>query len=869
MADADTNSLMDDLGIESNPKAIAANSNPLMDDLGIQARQETEPDVKEPQSFWEASKGNIDAALAIGSGVVAGTAGSVLRTANRIIPDWDNTKEELKQKIDSAQEAMTYEPKTPEGRWTLGTIGKVTKPIAHGLGEATGAVVGKENVPAVADAVGAIPGLDALGAVPQALVRGAVRGGSAGAESMAASAEAAKDAGLKTSVGGASGNPVIRAYEAAASKLPGGAPLREARDVSSQAESSVRDIIKKIHPEYDDNPAAPKEAGGQIQEGVEKTILNQKKETGDAAREMNKAVGGEDTPMPGARLEHELQKIQNPTGIPEVDEALQGSKTRAAARVVKGVTEKPKNSTSYEADGEGAHKVTSSNGETHAVETANGDIKVTRSDTAEEARGRGEGTDRLEVLAHAATSKGKALVSDTTVSPAQAAAYERLGRQGWKVEKNPGAEVNPDTGNILSDSPKNPVYKVTAPKTATTPGAGVAPKGSAESHFEGQWTYDPKTGKTEPVTSQASKSTQPGGATKAVLGPDTPWTFGSFRALRTHIGQQIGRATGAQKSQLQRIYSAMSDDLKEFVKSKGPEAEQNFEMFNAIAKKNIDSQKALTKIIKNEGGTGEIFNKAMRGSSSDSGRIARVMGAMDKEGQNTLRAVVLHRLGRTAGAQTGPFSADTFLKNWDKMAPSAKDALFGGQKAYQTGWSRQAGQLRKSLDALTDALGDMKAGGQLKSGLTTAIQQAGHGIGKGASLLGALFFLKEFGHPMARIAEGHPLGAMGAATVGLGALAVNPVMSHVLTNPKVVSWLAQSTKMPKAGLPGLLVQLQKMGEHDQDAKDLYGLIQDAGNGTLTEKPKDGPMETIYPKIDRSAGMQPLPGGGYGIPPETM
>lgn len=856
MADADTNPLMDDLGIDSNPKAAEASSNPLMDDLGIQA---PEARTKEPQSLWDSTKGEIDAGLALGSGVIMGTAGSVLRTANRIIPDWDGTKEELKQKIDKAQEDFTYEPKTPEGRWTLDQFGKVIKPIAQKVSEATGAVVGKENVPAVADAVGAIPGLDALSAAPQSIVRGMVRGGSAGAESMTASAKAAEDAGMKTSVGAASGNPIVRSYEAVASKLPGGGPLREARDVNAQAEESVSNIIKKIHPDYDSEPTTARSAGDEIKEGVDKTILNQKKETGAAAKEMNDAVGGEHTPMSAVRLDLELNKIQHPTGIPEVDETLQGAKTRSAARVVKGVTERPTSPTSYEADGEGAHKVTSSNGETHAVETADGSIKVTRSDTAEEARGRGEGTDRLEVLAHAATSKGKPLISDSTISPAQAAAYEKLGRRGWKVEKNPNAEVNADTGNILSDSPKNPIYKVTAPKTETIPGAGVPPKGTAEKQFSGEWTYDPKTGKTEPVTSEAPKSTTPGDITKAELNPETPWTFGGLRALRTQIGRGIATTRDVgQKSQLQRLYAAMSDDLKEFVRSKGPEAEQNYEMFNSVAKKNIESQKALTKIIKNEGGTGEIFNKAMRGSAADSDRIARVMGAMDKDGQNTLRAVVLHKMGRISGSETGPYSADVFLKNWDKMSQPAKNVLFGGAK--------EAGQLRRSLDALTNALGDMKAGGQIKSGLTTAIQQAGHGLGKGAGILGALVFLKEFGHPMARIATGHPFGAAGAAVAGLSALAVNPIMSRVLTNPKVVSWLAQTTKMPKSGIPAMIVQLNQMGQKDPDAKDLADLISGQGPKDTGIVPREG---TIYPKINRSAGMQPLPGGGFGIPPESM
>lgn len=701
--------------------------------------------------------------------------------------------------------------------------------------------------------------------VAAAGARGLVRGGTAGGEAMRQSLEDANAAGLKLSVGQASGNPIIKGAEAISSKLPGGSPLAETRNMNAQVEHSVSDIQKTINPNYDEHPNTPREAGAEIQEGVNKSIQKGKEETGAAAKEMNEAVGGEDTPMSAPRSRAAIEAITKPTGIEEVDNAITAAKTKKAANVIKAVTDKPKVSTSYSTDGEGAHSVTSPNGETHAVETADGNFKVTRSDTSPNAQGKGEGTDRLETLAHAATGKGSDLVSDISVSPAEAAAYEKLRNRGWTVEKNPSAEVNPDTGNTISDSPKTPVYTVKAPSTTTISGASTTTP-SAETHFGGEWTYDPKTGKSEPTVT-SGESASPANKITANLNPETPWTFKSFRAMRTSVGKALKRATGAEQIQLATLYGNMSEDLKDFVKSKGPDAEHKYEFFNSVAKTSGDQRRVLEKAIKEENGPGEIFRKAMSGNQDDAGKISRVMGAMNEEGQNTFRSVVLHRMGRIAGAQTGPFSADVLLKNWDKMSPEAKSTIFGGSKT--------AAPLRTSLDALTKSLTDMKAGGMLQSGLGTELKRAGTGISHGVGLLATLAALKEFGSPMAHMAEGHPFMAAGTVAAMGTALLANPIMSRVLTNPKLVSWLAQATKAPKGMAPVLMNQLNRMSQKDPDAKGLADLIQQTDQNSIAQnspKPQDGGLPEDRP-ITNSHKMIPMksPSGStyYGVDPSTL
>lgn len=115
-------------------------------------------------TWWGAAKGDADAALAMGSRAVVTPIAALGRTLNRVLPKTDDD-EKIKSDFDKFQNAFSYDPRTPEGKYALEQIGKVVNPIAHGLSEATGAVVGEENVPAVSDFAQSIPVLGEAGAI--------------------------------------------------------------------------------------------------------------------------------------------------------------------------------------------------------------------------------------------------------------------------------------------------------------------------------------------------------------------------------------------------------------------------------------------------------------------------------------------------------------------------------------------------------------------------------------------------------------------------------------------------------------------------------------------------------------------------------
>lgn len=115
---------------------------------------------------------------------------------------------------------------------------------------------------------------------------------------------------------------------------------------------------------------------------------------------------------------------------------------------------------SHQADEQtGEHIVNSPNGQSRAQESG-AQLIEKRSDTAPTAQGRGEGVARTEALVQQAEHRGLKYTSDISVSPEMQRVYAAMQRKGYDVIKNPDAKVNPNTGNLVSDDPRKPVFIV-------------------------------------------------------------------------------------------------------------------------------------------------------------------------------------------------------------------------------------------------------------------------------------------------------------------------------------------------------------------------------------------------------------------------
>jgi hypothetical protein len=250
---------------------------------------------------------------------------------------------------------------------------------------------------------------------------------------------------------------------------------------------------------------------------------------------------------------------------------------------------------------------------------------------------------------------------------------------------------------------------------------------------------------------------------------------------------------------LKQVYGALTEDLNAGAGAVSPQAQAAVTNARSLYGVNQAKRDLLNAIVDKAGGPEAVYTAATSGMKQGATKISGVMTALDSDSQSVVRATVLNKLGlATTGPQKGSFNAATFLNGWKNISNEAKNALFG------TGG--QAGSLRGSLDSLTKTMQTLSDAKALPNPSGTAAA-AGH-----TGMLWAL--LTSGGAAVA----GHPGPFIGT----VGTIAGNAVLSHSLTNPRVVRWLAQSTKLPASALPNAVNQLAQLGQakNDPDAINL-------------------------------------------------
>jgi hypothetical protein len=186
----------------------------------------------------------------------------------------------------------------------------------------------------------------------------------------------------------------------------------------------------------------------------------------------------------------------------------------------------------------------------------------------------------------------------------------------------------------------------------------------------------------------------------------------------------------------------------------------------------------------------DIFKAATSGMQEGATTIRAVMRSLPEGPRKQLSATVLQRMGiAQAGKQDASgevFSPETFLTNWNKISPDAKQALF----------SQYGTDFTKGLDNIAEVASNLREGSKIfanpsgtEAALTSKLGVAG--------VIGGLLF-------------GHP-AASGALAGGM--VASNQAAKHLMTNPDFVKWLAQTTEMPAGSLPAQVDSLVALSKN--------------------------------------------------------
>jgi len=260
------------------------------------------------------------------------------------------------------------------------------------------------------------------------------------------------------------------------------------------------------------------------------------------------------------------------------------------------------------------------------------------------------------------------------------------------------------------------------------------------------------------------------------LGEEGPGlTWNELKTFRSRIGEEIGDARFSEsptKSELRRLYGALSEDMKITAEAQGPAAVKAFERANRVyreGQQRIDN--ALKDILGDDGAmTAERAAARVQAmvrdgkAGSDFQKIAAIRRSLPKEEAGEVVNGIIRLLGHPGNAEGRQFAADTFMRNFNDMAPAAKNLLFG----------QRTNPLRQNLEEFAQVVGNLAERNALQNSSNTA----------GQVLTGLTFY------------------SVGNIPALLGQVATSYGAARLMTNPKFVRWATGYSKMVRGAARG-------------------------------------------------------------------
>lgn len=258
--------------------------------------------------------------------------------------------------------------------------------------------------------------------------------------------------------------------------------------------------------------------------------------------------------------------------------------------------------------------------------------------------------------------------------------------------------------------------------------------------------------------------------------------YEALRALRTKVGSMLDDTltSGVPNGELKKLYGALSKDLEVGANQAG--AGREFSRQNDYYRSRMERiEGTLERVL---GKTPEeTFARFMPKDANQVSTVRATMRSLDPEQRKIVSQAVVDRLGRaTPGKQDAAgdiFSPETFLTNWNKMSPGAKQQIFSDPV------------MRKNMDAIAGVTENLRGGAKVFANPSGSAGAATpYGIG----------YLLAGGN----VATAGTL--VGGAMVG----------AKMLTSPKVVEWLAQ---YPKVAPEAASMHLARLGQIFNETKD--------------------------------------------------
>jgi hypothetical protein len=273
-------------------------------------------------------------------------------------------------------------------------------------------------------------------------------------------------------------------------------------------------------------------------------------------------------------------------------------------------------------------------------------------------------------------------------------------------------------------------------------------------------------------------------------------TFSVLKNLRTDIGQQLDRvslAPNPEEAQIQGLFGAISEDMKQAAMDEGKGAYNAFLRANAYNRAYHERVARINSIIQQknpEGAYKDAFSEIRAGGT----KIGAILNSVLKEDQKEVVGAFIARMGKAPAGQQDVagqvFDTTTFYRNWQNMNTDAKNKLF----------SRFGGQFRRDMDniaGIINTISEQRGVLANPSGTTQTMVPPATMFGVMGSLAAGKF--------------GFASGIISTIMISSGA-------SKLFTSPKFVHWLAKNIEVPTQGVPAAINNLEQLALDNEDSE---------------------------------------------------
>lgn len=327
--------------------------------------------------------------------------------------------------------------------------------------------------------------------------------------------------------------------------------------------------------------------------------------------------------------------------------------------------------------------------------------------------------------------------------------------------------------------------------------------------------------------------------------------YSELRQFRSHIGRKLSQPTiisDIPRADLENLYAGISSDLQSLAATRGGAALRAFTRANNHYRAGLTRINTISSALDRQIGPENAFRLAIEqpaksGAAKENIATLRAYRrSVEPDRWDVVAGVTLRNLGNAKpGAQdaTGEaFSVSTFLTNWNKMSPDAREVLFNG--------TRYA-DLSGSLDRVVRIAGSLKA-----------TEKMANPSGTARNLYAMMLLSGLAGGGASGIVGGDPTSGIAA---GLGAVLVPRQAAKLITSPGFVRWIAQAPRVnvnnPNS-VSGHITRLTAVAEAEPEIKDaiqqfltLFGESLGAGEQTETTGvlgPQRTPLSPSLPAV---------------------